>query len=63
MTNITINNKDYLEAFQRGDYPALVRIADSFALSLAMDAMYDREVASNVSAHFLNQHENNNENG
>lgn len=57
MTLPTVNSKEFLAAFQRGDYPAVVNIADDFAQSLAVDAAHDAKLLSNISTNFLVKHQ------
>lgn len=51
----TVHSKEFHEAFTRGDYPALVQIADNFAQTLALDAAHDTKLTSNTAVNFLTQ--------
>lgn len=51
----TVNSQEFLNAFQRGDYPAMVTIANQFAQSLAMDAAHDMVILTNIERNLLAQ--------
>jgi hypothetical protein len=51
----TVNSQEFLDAFQQGDYPAMVNIADRFAQSLALDAAHDMVVLAHIEHNLLDQ--------